>query len=54
MYHNYRYQVRCIVPGTNQRVTYNGMYTNMRSEAEAIAALKRNYPNLIDYDIWEV
>lgn len=51
MYHNYRYQVICLIGG--QRLIYSGMYTNMRSEAEAIAALKRNYSNIVDYDVWE-
>ncbi len=51
MYHNYRYQVTCMVCGRRQ--TYSGMYTNLRSESEAIATLKRQYPNIVDYDVWE-
>ncbi len=52
--HNYRYQVTCMIPGTNQRQTFSGMYTNLRSESEAIATLKRQYRNIVDYDVWEV
>lgn len=51
MYHNYYYQVICMVNGA--RLVYNGMYTNMRSKAEAIATLKRLYSNIVDYDVWE-
>lgn len=51
MYHNYRYQVICMVCGV--RYTYTGMYINLCSESEAIAALKRQYANVFDYDVWE-
>ena len=53
MYHNYRYQVICRTPGGGKSI-YTGMYTNLRSEAEAVAALKRHYSNIIEYDVWEV
>ncbi len=52
MYHTYRYQV--IVMQGSTRVTYSGQYTNLRSESEAIATLKRQYMNIVDYDVWEV
>lgn len=51
--HNYRYQVTCMIPGTNQTQTFSGIYTNLRSESEAIATLKRQYRNIVDYDVWE-
>lgn len=52
MYHNYRYSVTFRVPGGGT-VTRTGMYTNLRSEAEAVATLKRQYSNIVDYDVWE-
>ncbi len=52
MYHNYRYRVVVQLPnGATQ--TYTGMYTNLRSESDAVNALYRNYSNIVDYDIWE-
>lgn len=52
MYHNYRYQVTCRLPGGGTQ-TFSGIYTNLRSESEAIATLKRQYSNIVDYDVWE-
>lgn len=52
MYHNYRYRVVVQLPGGGTQ-TYTGMYTNLRSESEAISALHRNYSNIVDYDVWE-
>ncbi|MCR5600519.1 MAG: hypothetical protein K6G33_07255 [Ruminococcus sp.] len=53
MNHNYRYQVILSIPGGGT-TTRTGLFTNLHSESEAIAILKRQYNNLIDYDVWEV
>lgn len=52
MYHNYCYQVICMIGGVRQ--TFSGRYSNLRSESEAIATLKRQYSNIVDYNVWEV
>ena len=53
MYHNYAYEI-WVREANGFKHPYTGTLTNLRSEQEAMAVLKRMYPNMVDCNVWQV